>query len=103
MSYAEDTGGRRHAVLKLVADAAAAPIAPDAERSADDGPLFDAYSQAVVRAVERTGPAVVHLDVRLAAGQRGAPRGAPAAGSGSGFVFTPDGVALTNSHVVHGA
>jgi S1-C subfamily serine protease len=90
-------------VLKLVSDAATAPTAPDAGQRADDGPLFDAYSQAVVRAVESTGPAVVHLDVTLAPARRGSPRAAPSAGSGSGFIFTPDGFALTNSHVVHGA
>jgi S1-C subfamily serine protease len=70
---------------------------------ANDAPLFDAYSQAVVGAVERIGPAVVHLDVTLASASRGAPHRAPAAGSGSGFIFTPDGFALTNSHVVQGA
>jgi S1-C subfamily serine protease len=88
-------------VLTLVSTPAVAPVIAAAEQRADEGPLFDAYSQAVVRAVEHTGPAVVHLDVSMRAA-RGA-HGAPHSGSGSGFVFTPDGFALTNSHVVHGA
>jgi S1-C subfamily serine protease len=90
-------------VLTLVSTPAVAPEISATERRADEGPLFDAYSQAVVHAVEHTGPAVVHLDVttrRMARGAHGGPR---QSGSGSGFVFTPDGFALTNSHVVHGA
>lgn len=58
-----------------------------------DAPLFDAYSRAVVSVVERLAPAVVSLELR-------ARRGRGAGGSGSGFVVTPDGYLLTNSHVV---
>jgi S1-C subfamily serine protease len=66
----------------------------------DDAPLLDAYSDAVVTAVDRVGPSVVHVDVR---GSRSRLRDEAPRGSGSGFVFTPDGLILTNSHVVGAA
>jgi S1-C subfamily serine protease len=65
-----------------------------------DQELLDAYSQAVIDVVERVGPAVVRVDASRPSRRSQALR---PAGSGSGFVFTPDGLVLTNSHVVGGA
>jgi S1-C subfamily serine protease len=62
-----------------------------------DDALLDAYSQAVVGVVETLSPAVVHIEVE---GER---QGRAARGSGSGVVVAPDGIVLTNNHVVDGA
>jgi S1-C subfamily serine protease len=61
----------------------------------DDTALLDPYSASVVQAFDRVGPAVLHVTALDAQGRR--------RGQGSGVVYTPDGYALTNSHVVAGA
>ncbi|MCC6193606.1 MAG: trypsin-like peptidase domain-containing protein [Burkholderiales bacterium] len=65
--------------------------APDAPTDRD---LLDAYSHAVSGAVARVAPAVAHVHVRRGKGRDGA---------GSGFLITPDGYLVTNSHVAGGA
>ena len=69
-----------------------------------DEPIFDAYSRAVIAAVETAGPAVVHLKVypQGRAPSRSLDQEDEASASGSGFIFTPDGFLITNSHVVAG-
>jgi len=69
---------------------------------ADDS-LLDAYSRAVTSAVERVSPSVVNIEVHQAAGRSRSGEPRERRGGGSGFVFTPDGLILTNSHVVHDA
>ena len=72
-----------------------------ADSAVDDGSLLDAYSGAVIGAMERVAPAVTFIEVTGRA--RGASRNRSERGSGSGFLFTPDGYLLTNSHVVDGS
>ena len=65
-----------------------------------DAELLDAYSRTVSGVVERVAPAVVSVEVHH---RRRSTSPRESQGAGSGFVFTPDGFILTNSHVAHGA
>jgi len=67
---------------------------------ADDSALLDAYSGAVIGALERVAPAVAFIEVVHSSARA---RRRASQGTGSGFLFTPDGYLLTNSHVVQGA
>jgi S1-C subfamily serine protease len=67
----------------------APPVPPE------DQALLDAYSRAVIDVVDRVGPAVVRLDVKAGNDSRHG-------GTGSGVIVAPDGLVLTNSHVVGG-
>ena len=70
---------------------------PMAGTTQNDGPLLDAYSRAVVGAVEQVSASVAHIHV---VSER---QGRMAQGSGSGVVVSPDGIILTNNHVIDGA
>ena len=70
----------------------------------DNEGLMDAYSQAVIYASEKVSPSVVNIDLYRKGGTPREPSSSlHKAGSGSGFLFTPDGFILTHSHVVQGA
>jgi S1-C subfamily serine protease len=88
--------------LLLVADGAAPANPPSPAGNPSDPHLLDAYSRTVVDVVERVGPAVASIAVTRQGRDR-LGRTRHAEGAGSGFVFTPDGYLLTNSHVVNGA
>jgi len=95
--------------IELLIDGASDPqpgrVDAQAHPEPDDD-IMDAYSRAVISASEKVSPSVVYIEVQQTARSRrgNAPRRPQEArGSGSGFIFTPDGFILTNSHVVHGS
>lgn len=76
------------------------------DSSSGEEDLMDAYSRAVITAAEKVSPSVVFIEVQQPVRTRrgNAPRmPQETRGSGSGFIFTPDGFILTNSHVIHDA
>jgi S1-C subfamily serine protease len=80
-------------VLILDPDAEPAPAPRPAPPPLSDGARLDAYSEAVAGVVDLVGPAVVRVEPQA--------NGRPA-GVGSGVIIAPDGLVLTNSHVIHG-
>jgi S1-C subfamily serine protease len=88
--------------LRLVADGASSRqrVPPPSQNESE---AFDAYSKAVIQAADTISPAVVNIEVRPRSSGSTEPSRAQPYATGSGFVFTPDGYILTNSHVVQGA
>ncbi len=90
LDFTRDTADGYSSLDVSASAAAATPI--------DDQALLDAYSNAVIGVIERVGPAVVRVETGP-----GLPQSRERGGLGSGIVISPDGLVLTNSHVVGGS
>ena len=94
--------------MRIVHVANSKPLGPEGATHStlpfENEGLMDAYSNAVIYASEKVSPSVVNIDLfQKGRNQRREEPSLQKAGSGSGFLFTPDGFILTNSHVVRNA
>jgi S1-C subfamily serine protease len=90
-------------LLSSLSDAPESPVSRLENVLPNDSALLDAYSRAVTGAVEQVSPSVVNIEVHQSVPSRRRAEPQERRGGGSGFIFTPDGLILTNSHVVHDA
>ncbi len=74
--------------------------APGNNSPPENAPILDAYSRAVIEVAERVSPAVVNVSIW---GRKRSPWEDPPNGNGSGVVIAPDGLVITNNHVVEGS
>ena len=96
--------GSRPRFIDDLSRAASDAPGPHSLNPLSDDALLDAYSRTVIGALERVQQAVAFIAVeRRLPGEPSGRGGGTRGGTGSGFLFTPDGYLLTNSHVVHGA
>src|SRR5438128_10983820 len=89
--------------VSSIKDYSGTPIQAAGSIPVEDSALLDAYSRAVIGAVEKVSPSVVNVEVHQSVASSRSGRQRERRDGGSGFIFTPDGLVLTNSHVVHGA